>query len=398
MKQPLEGVRVIDVSRLEIGAMATQILADLGADVVKVEPLDGGEEIRRYLPRLGSDSAFVAATFRNKRSIQADLKSDGGRRLVHDLVRRADVFVEVSRRGVMHRLGLDYDTLRGLNPRLVYCSLLAFGNDGPYAQQTSHSPDVDYYAGVASIAEDGVGGLRMTELVNVSAHAAASSAATGILGALVGERMHGEGSYVEASMWDSAVTWDAIRATMVLNDTWFPGGSDLGTRATPKHAAYATSDGRAIVTSAIEPRYWRNFCNAIGLPELGELVDGSGGATDFGGTFVGLYDRVAATMRERTADEWEKVFAAADVPFAVAKSRLEALESEQAESRGLVWTLPDRNGEQFRTVGRSFLLDGDRGAVRRPVPAPGQHTDEVLAELGYDDHRIAQLRSDHAVG
>lgn len=392
MKQPLEGVRVIDVSRLEIGAMATQLLADLGADVIKVEP-PGGEEIRRYLPRLGADNVFTLATYRNKRSVEADLKTDAGRQLVHDLVRDADVFVEVSRRGVMERLGLDHPTLAAINPRLVYCSLLAFGNDGPYAMQNSHSPDIDYYAGVAQVVDDGEGGLRMTDLRNISAHAGAASAAMGILAAIIGARVHRQGSYVEASMWDAAVTWDAIRATMALNDTWFPGGDDLGSRATPKHGAYATSDGKSIVISAVEPRYWRNFCDAIGRPELGENIEEqTDSATDFGGAFEGLYESVAQTIAERTAEEWEEIFAVADVPFALVKSRLEALTSEHAQARDIVRTIEDRNGEQLRTVGRSFLLDGDRGSVRRVIPAPGEHTAEVLAELGYSVEQVDALR------
>lgn len=392
MQQPLRGVTVVDVSRLEIGAMATQLLADLGADVIKVEPLGDGEEIRRYSPRLGSDSAFVLATYRNKRSLQADLKTAEGRQIVLDLVEHADVFVEVSRSGVMERLGLDWPTLRELNPRLVYCSLRAFGDCGPYATQNSHSPDIDYYAGVAGVEADAAGRLRMVNLRNVSAHAGASAAASGILAALFGARVHGSGSHVEASMWDAAVTWDAIRATMVLNGTWFPGGDELGSPTTPKHAPYRTSDGKVITISTVEPRYWRNLCDAIGRPDLGELVAQDGGVTDFGGGIEGLYEAVAAAFSERTAAEWEKILAGADVPFAVALSRLEALESEQAERRGVVWTVEDRSGGAYRTVGRSFLLDGDRGSPRRPVPGPGEHTDEVLREIGYDELRIADLR------
>jgi alpha-methylacyl-CoA racemase len=396
MKRPLANIRVIDVSKLEIGAMTTQMLGDLGADVIKIEPLRG-EEIREYLPRLGADSAFVVASYRNKRSAAIDLKTDGGREIVQALVRTADIFVEVSRPGVMQRLGLDYETLQAINPKLVYCSLLAFGIAGPYSMQNSHSPDIDYYAGVAEVVVDSDDGLRMTELKNVSALAGANTAASGILAALVGATMHGEGSYVEVSMWDAAVAWDAIRATMVLNDTWFPGGDGLGTRETPKHAAYRTSDGRTLVISAIEPRYWANFCRAIGQPGMGGLIATDEGATDFGGDFPGLYDRVASMVALRTGDEWEELLARSDVPFAIAQSRLEALTSRQATERDLVWTVRDSEQTRFRTVGRPFLLDGDRGTVDRPIPAVGEHTNEVLRELGLPETEISSLRENGIV-
>jgi crotonobetainyl-CoA:carnitine CoA-transferase CaiB-like acyl-CoA transferase len=395
MKRPLAGVRIVDVSKLEIGAGACQSLADLGAEVIKVEALDG-EPIRRYVPRAGRDSVYFYALYRNRRSVALDVTREEGRRVVLDLVATADAFVEVSRPGGMERLGLTYDHLRAVNAALVYCSISSYGRSGPSAAQASHAPDIDLSAGVGFMADDPLTGEPvMGEVLAVSAVSAMSDAALAITAGVLGARVHGQGSHIEISMWDSAVAWNPVAATMALNGIDFPGG--LGSRATPRHAPYRTADGKVLNISCVEHRFWNRFCALIGRSDLrADELDGD--ATSFGaGDSDALYDAIAAAIAAKPLTHWIDTLRAENIPFGMIRTRAEALDSDQGRARGMVWELPTA-ADGIRLIARPTLFDGDRGEVYAWPPRCGEHTDETLREIGYSAARIAELRSEGVIG
>ena len=374
----LNGVRVLDFSRLIPGGYATAKLADLGADVVKVEELPAGDYMRSVPPMYDGASLLYLALNRNKRSVALDFKTDAGRDAFEQLVRASDVFIESSRPGAMKRLGADYDSLRSLQPDLIYCSLSGFGQNGPYAHLPSHGANLEAAAGFVQIEQEEDGTARAPNIrVFMASQAGAMHAALAIVAALEKRHRTGEGSYLDVSCWDGAVSWQYGNLTCLANiGTLFPGSEGLG----PRYGCYQTADGRWLFFGAIEPKFWMRFCDAIHRPDLRGRID-AGAAMDYGENDPGLGAEMVSAIGSRTQAEWVALAVQHQLPVAPVLRPDELLENDHVAARGVFVETPHPStGDPMRLMSLPLKVEGEVFEVERPAPALGEHTEQVLVE------------------
>ncbi len=384
----------MELARLIPGDVAGQTLADLGADVIKVEGPPLGDYMRHIPPTVGEMSVLHAASNKNKRSIAIDHRSDAGLKLIYRLIQSADVVLEVSDPGSMAKYKLDYESVRSVNPKIVYCSVTGFGQTGPYAHAPSHGANIECLAGTMSL-EDTAEGPRLWPLTFTATYHGAYQAALGICAGLVAALRTGKGCYIDSSCWDAGVTFDGTAATIALNGKTYVEG--LLSPQTPKYAPYYCKDGRAVVVGAIEPQFWEKFCKLIGRPDLVHR-DSSELPVDFGGENArALHKEIAEALLSRTAAEWGDLFASNDVPCSPVLSPGEAAQSAHGLARGIVRNATEQGGMEYRTVARGLVIDGGRGEDRFAPPRYGQHSDEILAEIGCQEHEVADLREQSIV-
>ncbi len=376
---PLHGIRVLDLTRLLPGGYATLLMGDLGADVVKVEEPTRGDYIRWTPPMVGSFSAAHVALNRNKRSITLNLKAEKGRELFVELARRADVVIESFRPGVMERLGLGYGTLKAANEGLIYCAITGYGQDGPRAHSAGH--DVNYlgYAGVLSItgAEGGppvIPGVQIGDLAG-----GAMAAVIAILAALHHRSAAGEGSFLDISMMDGAVSWLSIHAAQLFSTGETPERELMPlSGAYPCYRIYPAADGW-ITVGALEPQFWAALCEAIGRPDL--LSD----AFSTGARRRQVVDELDGLFSTKTRDEWMELFGDRDVCVGPVNDLAEAFEDPQVVHRGMVVDQPLEGVSVGRHVGNPLESSAAERLIRRPPPQLGEHTNEVLDEVGVGD-------------
>jgi crotonobetainyl-CoA:carnitine CoA-transferase CaiB-like acyl-CoA transferase len=385
---PLEGVRVLDLSRLLPGPYATLVLADLGADVVKVEA-PGGDPLRWIPPLAGEQSGAFHALNRNKRSLALDLQAPGGAAALLRLARGADVVVESFRPGVLDRLGAGWEVLHAANPRLVLCSVTGYGQDGPYAGRAGH--DLDYAALSGLLALNGPP-ERPLPLAAPAADVAGGAwpAVAGILAALVARGRDGEGTRVDVSMAEGALALLALPLAMA----WARGaplerGRELLTGGLAAYDVYPTRDGRFVALAALEPRFFAAFCEAVGRPELaGRQLDGGGGPRA----------ELAAIFAGRTRDEWAAFAAAHDVCLAPVLEGDEPRADPHLVARRAVVEVPTPwEGRALPGVATPVRLEGAEPPLRA-APRLGEHGEAVLREHGFSAAEIAALRASGALG
>lgn len=385
---PLEGVRILDLTRLLPGGYATLLMADLGADVVKVEEPGKGDYIRWTPPLVGEHSTGHIALNRNKRSITINLKTAQGRDLLLSLVEDFDVLIESFRPGVMERLGAGYETLRARNPRLVYCAISGYGQDGPRAGAAGH--DVNYigYGGLLSIVgAEGerpvIPGVQIGDLAG-----GGMSAVIAVLAALVRRGVSDEGDFCDISMMDGAVSWLSMHAAAFFASGETPQRELMAlSGAWPCYRVYRAADGWLTV-GALEPHFWSALCDTLGRPDLAGDAFAAG-------------DRRAEVLREldelfssRTRDEWMKYFDGRDVCVGPVNDFAEAFADEQVMHRDMVVPAEVPGAGSFRHVGNPIKLgSAARDLVRRPPPGLGEHTDEVLEAAGIGEGERAELRA-----
>jgi formyl-CoA transferase len=378
---------VVDCSAIIAGPIATAFLATYGADVVKVEPLEG-DALRSYPSTLPGLSRYFLGINRGKRSLAVDLKHPDGLAVVRRLARTADLFVESFRPGVAGRLGLDDPTLRAENPRLVYCSVSAFGQTGPLAERPGLDPVVQSYGGLAW--EQGAADEAAPELVRGSLvdYYTGSLAVSGILLALIARGQTGVGQRIETSLLDGVLAMQAGRAFWAESKEPPEAVRDLlGDRVS---RIYPTRDGHLYLYVEL-PKFWTGLCRTLGLeawlddPRLRTMV---GRHTHKAELIRAIGERLAA----RTAAEWEARFAEADVPCTRVRSVPEMLVDPQALINGTLATVPHPTLGPVRLLGVPVRLTGTPGAPAGPPPAIGEHTDAILGEAGLPATEIARLR------
>ena len=375
----LEGLRVIDLSLFLPGPQASLMMADHGASVIKVEPPGEGEPNRHIGATIGGHSVFFRNTHRGKQSLCLNLKQAEAREALLRLAETADVFIEAFRPGVVDRLGVGYAAVSARNPRIVYCSISAFGQDGPYRDIPAHDLATEAYAGLVSLNLGNDGEPTMPH-VPVADMAASLLAFGGIMMALLRREQTGRGDFIDISMHDCALSWTPNITGQVFAHDRAP---------VPKHERslgggafyniYRTLDGRHIVLGAQELKFVRTLLGEFGRPDLVALAERGPGPHQ-----QPLIDFLRERFATRSRDEWVEWFAGRDIGFAPVKDLREAFDDPQAEARGM--RLRDADGLEH--IGLPVKFRDEPGQPRFTLPAIGEHNRLILRTLGYDDAAI----------
>lgn len=376
---PLEGIRIVDLSQNLAGPFATQILADLGADVIKVEP-PGGDAARAWGPPFqGGESPLFLCANRNKRSVVLDLREEDGREALRRLVTGADVFVQAFRAGVAARLGFGYETVRALRPAVIYVSVTAFGTEGPLRDQPGYDPLMQAFAGLMSVTghPGGPPARAGTSLVDMGT---GLWVALAVMAALHRRERDGQGCHVTGSLLDTAIGWMAyhIQGYAATGDVPAPTGSGLGMIA--PYQAFPAADGHLMIAAGNDATF-RRLCAALGL----DLLAGDD-------RFLSNPDRVThraeltTVLATRTAldpvDTLVSRLRDAAVPCAPIHDVSQVAADEQVLASGMLRPVPDAPVAGYVDVAAPVRWDNQRPPLRRPPPRLGEHTEEVLAEIG----------------
>ena len=393
---PLTGTRVLDLGRHLAGPTAAMWLGDLGADVIKIENPQGGEDSRAAGPPFyHGESAFFLAANRNKRSLALDVKTTEGQALFRRLAATADVVIENFRPGVMDALGIGYERVAAGNPRVIYCSISGFGADGPFADRPGLDQIIQGFSGLMSVTgfEDGEPtrvGIPIADLLT------GLFGAYGVLAALQARERTGRGQRVETSLLESMVGMLAFQATRYLNggDVPPPAGNHHPINA--PYGVFRARDGYLTIGATGDKR-WPKLCEVLGAPELlrDERFATNGGRHAHRHL---LAEEISARLQTRTIDEWEPILNAAGIPCGPIYGVDQALDHPQVRHRAMVVEREHPTAGAIRLLGLPVKLAETPGAVRRVPPMLGEHTAEVLRELGLDDAALAQLVAAQVIG
>jgi crotonobetainyl-CoA:carnitine CoA-transferase CaiB-like acyl-CoA transferase len=392
VSNPLSGVTVLDLTRLLPGAICTLTLADLGAEVIKVEDPRGGDALRHMPPLARGRSVYDWLFNRDKKSLTLDLRVEGSREVLDALCARADVLVESFRPRTARRLGIDALSLRTRHPRLVHCALTGFGQTGPYADHPGHDINFVALAGLLALDHAAPGETpRMPRMLIADIGGGAMSAVAGILAALFAQARTGEGATVDTSMHEGALSWLAFPAARWLVQGGAFEASDLPiTGREACYNLYRTADGRHLALGALEPKFWQAFCARLGRPDLVPLQHATGAAQDR------LLDEVRAILASRTREDWLRLFEGTEACLVPVNSVEEALRDPHVAARRAVLA----RGE-VRAIRSPVRLTADPAAAFEiPEPPPpgnppalGADTDAVLGRAGFDPAARARLRA-----
>ncbi|MGW4335397.1 CaiB/BaiF CoA transferase family protein [Rhodococcus koreensis] len=381
----LDGIRVLDLTQALLGPAATQMLGDYGAEVIKVER--GGGDLMRFLKpdRNGPDNPIFLSLNRNKRSISLDTRTDDGRAVVLDLVRNCDVMVSNFRPGVMERIGLDYESLREINPRLIWASGTGFGSAGPYVAKGGVDQMAQALTGLMARrnSDDEPPTIYPTMICD---YTAAMHLLQGILLALFARERTGRGQRVEVSLYDSALAMQAMEATVQLTR-----GEALNFGRMPLNGVYATTDGFVVMLGVFHDNALRDISAGLDLGEDLTLREEFATAEKQFENREKLQAIFRAKFATRPSDEWLSRLESHDVKCCRVETLGEALNSEQTSANGMILSIDHPIEGEFRTVGSPISLSEHAMEVRYAPPRLGEHSDELLEELGYSGERIARL-------
>lgn len=381
MTKPLENIRVLDLTRLLPGAICTLLLADMGADVIKVEDPGAGDYARHMPPLHDGVGAFYKASNRDKRSIVINLKDEAGQAAFHQLAQQADVVVEGFRPGVTQRLNVDYATLKASNPRLVYCSLSGWGQTGPYQHLSGH--DLNYVSAFGVL-----GGMENAQALGaqIADVGGAYTGVMGILAALLKRGSTDEGDYIDVALAEGALPF-ALFNFVEAHMTNAPAGKGALSGGMAYYNVYSSSDGQPLSLGAIEPKFWANFCNAVQKPGWIALQnDLSQQAT--------LRAALEALFASKTAAEWDALLADVDCCFTRVVPPKALADDPQIQARGMAGLADDGLPWMRSPVHFASADSSTHGAA----PMQGEHTAQILTEFGFSPDDIATLQASGAVG
>ncbi len=389
MTNALQGIRVLDLSRMLPGPYCSMMLADLGAEVIKVEEPKIGDPTRHSPPMIDGRSAAFLQVNRNKKSIALDLKQPEGRDLFLKLASTADCVLEQFRPGVVDRLGVDYATVAALNPKVVYCSLTGFGQNGPHRERSGH--DLNYLAlsGVLGLTTD-ERGKPVIPGVQVADLAGGMIAAFAMLAALLARERTGRGQYIDVSMFDVMLSMLPVPAAH--NFAGKPievSGKYALSGAYPFYSVYETSDSKFMTLGALEPKFWANFCRKVGRDDLI--------ARQFDAEELRekLFEEVRAIFKSRTRAEWVEIMRDADCCCEPVLSMSEAFEHAQTRAREMIRETASAKSAE---LGFSYKMSDTPPRSVTHAPALGEHTEELLRQAGVDDGQLVELRAAKVIG
>ncbi len=387
MPLPLEGIRVLDLTARMPGPVCTQMLGDLGADVIKIESPEAPDLFRQFEPRVSGSGSLFHVCNRNKRGLTLELRHPRGREILLRLARGADVLVEAFRPGTMKRMGIDYETLKEVNPGLIYCAVTAFGQTGPYRRRPAHDLNLLAIAGVLDLLGTR-GGPPIVPPVQMSGLGGALQAVVGILAALLGRQRDGKGCLVDISLLDGVSAFGSLEMSRCMTAHRVPRrGRTEGGGGYACFNVYPASDGRFLSLGCLEPHFWENFCRAIGRESLIAEQWAPPKRQDE------MIAEIRAVLETRPLAEWLKVFDPEKICVAPVNTFEEALEDSHIRDSGTWFTgrLPD--GSRVPQVALPMRFDVDRPGWRIPPPALGEHTREILMEAGISEKDFDELKA-----
>jgi crotonobetainyl-CoA:carnitine CoA-transferase CaiB-like acyl-CoA transferase len=394
--RPLSDVKILDLTRLLPGGFCTLLLADLGADVIKVEDTGQGDYVRWAPPYYGTDeqtplgtrSAIYLSLNRNKRSIRLDLKHEGGREALIKLAETADVLVESFRPGVLDKLGVGYEVLRQANPALVYCPITGYGQDGPNRDRAGHDQNYLGLNGVLGLTGEAGGPPIQSGAQIADLGGGALMAALGILAALQEARRSGEGQMVDISMTDGSLAWLVMEAGRYFGSGEVPKrGEVMLSGGIICYRPYEAADGW-VTCGALEPKFWSRFCAAVGREDLIEHQFANPGSEP--------HREVEEIFKTKTRDQWHAFNDEHDAMIEPILDLDEALESELAREREMVISYEQPELGEIKQLGFPIKLSRTPASVERPAPALGEHTAELLMGAGYSAEEVKALEESGA--
>ena len=392
MKQPLDGIKILDLSRYLPGPFATQFLADFGAEVIKIEE-PGGELGRALPPFAGGMGTRFASVNRNKKSITLDLKKDEARNIFMKLVETADVVVDQFRPGVMDKLGLGYESLKKINKGIIYCSITGYGLSGPWMKAAGH--DVNYLniSGVSGLTAGRDGAPVMSSVQIADVAGGSLYAVIGILLALFARTRTGEGQLCDIAMMDGALSllsytigeWSGSRRCPVPGREFLTGGFAM-------YNVYRCSDGRHVSLGAIEQKFWKGFCEGIGKENYIPLQYSIEDQEE-------LIREISRIMLTRSRDEWVEHFRNKDICFTPVLDLDEVSEHEQVQARGMMLKVINfmGSGADISVAGNPVKLSETPCEIRLQFPRTGEDTESVLLEAGYSEEEIESFKESGVV-
>jgi crotonobetainyl-CoA:carnitine CoA-transferase CaiB-like acyl-CoA transferase len=394
MPLPLEGVRVLDLTNVMAGPYCTMVLGDLGAEVIKLESLEG-DSTRNFEPKVNDESYCFAVLNRNKKSIAVDLKAPGGKDIVMKLAERSDIVIENFRPGVVKKLGLDYDSLKKVNPSIIYASMSGFGQTGPYGRKGGFDIIAQGLSGIMMMTGEPGGrpakvGIAMNDI------ACGVTTLYGILGAFIGKLRHGEGQFLETSLLEAGLAWSIWEFGAYYGWGEKPTATGTRHRRSAPYQAFRSKDGyvtvgasgeklwRAFVTQVVQqpqwledPRFERNALRVQNVDALQELIE--------------------SILVTQTTAHWVEKLDAAGVPGGPVYTYDQTLVDPQVQHRRMVYDIEHPKIGMMKTLGLPVKSSGDLTQIRKPAPLHGQHTTEVLRSLGFSDAQVRGLLAEGVV-
>jgi crotonobetainyl-CoA:carnitine CoA-transferase CaiB-like acyl-CoA transferase len=367
----LSGILVVDLSRLLPGPFCSMILADHGARVISVED-------KRFL----SDDFFISEVNRNKEHMSLNLKTLEGKEIFFRLVKKADVLIEGFRPGVVNRLGIDYDTVQNINPKIIYCSISGYGQTGTYRNRAGHDVNFLSVSGVLDLMGEpdrppAIPGVQIGDIAG-----GGMNAAIGILLALWARERTGRGQHIDISMTDTMVSFLSLALFLYQSTGELPKrGESMLSHKYAFYNTYETADGRFISIGAVEHRFWKNLCDHLGVPEYGALQYDEKRREE-------IIDFMRKTFKKKSLDQWETELADLDVCWGRIQSFKEVLEDPFFRERKMVVGMSQKNGKETTTLGTSIKLSETPGSIRTLPKGFGESTVSILKELGYTANQI----------
>ena len=384
---PLQDLKVLDLTRLIPGGYATLILADLGAEVLKIEDMDSGDYSRWIEPSIGEYGLYFHALNRNKKSMKLNLKAEDGKKIFKKLVKKGyDTIVESFRPGVMDRLGIGYNTLRETNPRVIYCAISGYGQDGPKKEKALHDLNCLAVSGALSITGEGTPAIPGIQIADTSS---ALFSVMSILTAYIARERSCQGQFIDISMTDGVISLLSIHLFKYLVDSKIPEGGRMQFNGQfPCYRVYKTKDGKYMTLAALEEKFWEHFCIAIERRDLiKKQFDDS----------IETKKELEKIFKSKTRTEWEKISENIDCCLEPVLNFKEVTEHPQLKSRNLFFDI-DHQSVKIPNVRIPFLMSGVNNMPRNPAPLWGKHTEEILISIGYEKERIASLKNKGVVG